>query len=333
MEIFSLWNRVRDFSLTEVAAGLLSSPLVSVALALALAVAVVPLARRRVSDGGVLPGERVALASIAGAVGAGWIIDVVLRGYVFDMSATVSWWRFAIPPAIAAAGLSFFALTRGTAHPRRPTAAATVLRRTWTTFGPRRGIAFGSILAVSIIVIAAVFGGMSFSFDSGPSAHVALPVPNTDEPPVVTAFPGWAYGIPLIVSVLLLAAATALVLHRGARRPFSAQIAPDLERRHRSIVAREAMAIAIGAGLIALAGLLRMARGGAVTSTTTMTDSGVGPAMSVNLPHADLIIGGGFVAPLLEIGGCVLLLLLVIRAVGVDRVARRRSTMRVEAGA
>ncbi|WP_150958751.1 hypothetical protein [Microbacterium testaceum] len=329
MNDLSLGNRLLHASALEVVTGLLSSPVICFVVAVALAV-VVALSRRRTGGSGVPRGESIALGMIAGTVVLGWIADVVLRGYVFDMSATVSWWRFAVPPVIAAAGLLLFAATRRTPHPRRPVDAGSVSRRTWTTFGPRYGVVSLAALTVVTIVVTVVFGRMSFAFDPGLAAHVALQVPNTGEAPVVTVFPGWAYGIPLIVSVLLLAAATVLGLHRNARRPFSAHLSTGSERAHRSGAARNVTAIAIGVVSIALAGLLRMARRGVASSMVRMTDSGAESAVTVDIPHADLLTIGGFLAPLLEIGGCALLALLVLRALGLGVTAIRRSSDRVE---
>lgn len=321
----SVSNRQLPSLMFEVAAGLFSSPVVSAVLAIALAVVAMTLLRRRAGDSSVLRGESIAIGVVAGAVVLGWIVDVVLRGYVFNMSMTVSWWRFAVAPMTAAVGLLIFMLTRGRAHQRRPADAGSVSRRTWTTFGPRNGVVTLAVLTVGAIFVAVVFGRMSFEFDSGMAAHIALRVPNTDDPPVVVAFPGWAYGVPLIVAALFLVASTVIVLHRNARRPFSAQLALGSERAHRSAVARDVTTIAIGAVLIALAGFLRMARGGVVSSMVTMSDSGSGSSVTVAIPHADVIMVGGFLAPLLEIGGCALLALLALRALGHCLAPVRRS--------
>lgn len=330
MNSSSLGSRLLHAPVIEVMTGLLSSPVICFIVAFALAVVVGALFGRRAGNPGVLRGESVALGAVAGAVVLGWIVDVVLRGYVFDMSSTVSWWRFAVAPVIAAAGLLLFAATRTTPHPRRPVDAGSVSRRTWTTFGPRYGVVGLAALTVVTIVVTVVFGRMSFAFDPGSAAHVALRVPNTGEAPVVTVFPGWAYGLPLIVSVLLLIAATAMGLHRNARRPLSAHLSIGSERAHRSGVARDMTAIAIGAVSIALAGLLRMARRGVVSSMVKTNDSGAESAVTVDIPHADLIMVGGFLAPLLEIGGCALLALLALRAVGLGVAAIRRASERVE---
>ncbi|MDF2665819.1 MAG: non-ribosomal peptide synthetase [Microbacterium sp.] len=320
--------RISPFDLVP---ALLSSPVVSAALAVVAAVAIAVITHRA---GGVAVagprGERVALAGVACAVGVVWLLDVVLRGYVFDMSATVSWWRFAVAPTAAAVGLALLAIAMRTKRPRRSIDPAMAVRRTWTSFGPRRGILSFAVLGVVAIAVALVFGAMSTAFEPGLAAHVALDLPNTDEPPVVLPFPGWAYGIPLIVSVVALAAAMVFALRRNAVRPFPDEVPLDVERVRRASVARDAVVLAAGATLIALAGMLRLARSAVTTSVTIMTDSGTGPALSADLPHADLILLGGVIAPGLEIGGCLLLALLVTRGVRIAATPRRRTVAAAE---
>jgi len=310
----------------DLVGALLSSPVVSAALAVVAAVVIAVITSRA---GGVAVtgarGERVAIAGVACTVGVVWLLDVVLRGYVFDMSATVSWWRFAVAPTTAAVGLALLAIAMRTRRPRRSLDAAMAVRRTWTSFGPRRGILSFAILGAVAAALALVFGGMSTAFEPGLAAHVALELPNTDEAPVILPFPGWAYGIPLILSIVALAAALLLALHRNAVRPFPDDVPLDVERTRRASVARDAVILAAGATLIALAGMLRLARSAVTTSVTIMTDSGTGPALSVNLPHADLIVVGGIVAPVLEIGGCLLLALLVVGGIRVATAPRRRT--------
>jgi len=295
---------------------LLFSPVVCIVLGITVAVVVVVIRRTAGSASGPVASkprrERIAIAGVALAAGLSWITDIALRGSVFDMSATVSWWRFAVAPTAAAAGLTALAVVMRAEAPRRVVDSATAGRRTWTTFGPRRGIPVFLVLAGVAVAVTLVFGDMSTASDPGLAAHVALELPNTDAPPVVLPFPGWAYGIPLIVSVSALAAILVLVLGRNALRPFPAGVPLDVERGRRAMVARDATALATAATLLATAGALRLARSAVVTTVTTMTGSGTGPAQSVNLPHADLIMVGGAIAPVAEIVGCALLALLVV---------------------
>lgn len=331
--LWNVWNRMLQASPWEVAWGLLSSALVCAALGTAIAVVAARVRSGRLRVSIASRAERVAVGVIALAVGAAWIGDIALRGYVFDMSATVSWWRFALAPTVAAAGLAVWAATRRTIRPRRAVDAASATRRTWTTFGPRRGIRVLAVALVATVGSVIVFGQMSTAFDPGLVAHVAWEVPNVEAPPVVLVFPGWAYGIPFLAGVVALAAVVVLALHRNAVRPYSQAAPLDVERAGRSDVAREIVALAVAAVLVPLGGMLRMARSAAITNMTVLTDSGREWSVQVAMPPADLIMAGGFVAPLLEIAGCAMLALLVVRAAGMLRVRPRRSAPPVEVGA
>lgn len=321
------------FSPWELIGALLSSPVVSLTLAVVVAVIVAVVTSRVVAGTAIHGprGERVALGGVALAVAGAWMVDVLVRGYAFrlweilDLSATVSWWRFAIAPTVAAVGLLAVALAVRTVAPRRTLAVATASRRTWTSFGPRRGIPSFLGLATVTIVLAITFGSMSTALEPGWAAHIALAVPNTDTAPLVLTFPGWAYGVPLIVALLVLSAALFLALRRNAVRPFASGIPLDVERARRTAVARDAVLIAVAATALSLAGMLQLARSAVVSTVSTMTASGVGPARSVQVPHVDLILAGGFLAPILEIAGCVLLAVVVARGIGVAGARRGRT--------
>ncbi|MEV8239447.1 hypothetical protein AB0O90_04370 [Microbacterium testaceum] len=328
--VWNVWNRILRASPWEIVWGLLSSPVVCAALGIALALVVVRVRRGSSTGRSVLRGERGAVGAIALVVGVVWVVDLALRGYVLDMSATVSWWRFAVAPIAAAAGMAVWGALLRTKAPRRTVDATSAARRTWTTFGSRRGIRILLALMVVTSCLVVVFGQMSTALDPGVAAHVALDVPNVEAPPIVTVFPGWAYGIPLLAGVVALAAAVVFALHRNAVRPFSDRVRLDLERSGRSDAARDVVTLALGVVLIVLGGLLYMARSGAVTTMIVMTDSGAEARHDVSLPHADLILAGGVVAPFLQIAGCMLLALLVVRAIGLVRARPRRSASPVE---
>ncbi|MEV7757508.1 hypothetical protein [Microbacterium sp. NPDC089184] len=311
-EIASIASRLWQVSPAEIGWGLASSPVVCAAGAVVLALIVARVRRR--PGGASAAGadrERVALGALALMVGAAWLADVVLRGYVFDMSATVSWWRFAVAPLVATGGLVVLGASLRAGGARRAVDALSVTRRTWTTFGPRRELVALVTLAALTGAIVVVFGTTAMSLDSGVSAHVALDAPNTAYAPVVLPFPGWAYGIPTISALMLVIAATVFALHRNSVRPFRGGLGWDEERSRRAMTARGLVAVALAATLLALAGLLRMARAAVLTS---MTFAHSGETVNVSVPHEDLIVLGGMLAPVLEISGAVVLALLVIRA-------------------
>ncbi|MDQ1084616.1 MULTISPECIES: hypothetical protein [Microbacterium] len=325
------WTRMLQSSPSEVIWGLLSSTLICIALGAVIALLLTRVRRGRRSADSASQADRVALGAISLVVAAVWIGDIALRGYAFDMSATVSWWRFALAPTVAAAGLAVWVVTRRTAQPRRTLDAASATRRTWTTFGPHRGI---RVLAAAVAVtggIVVVFGRMSTALDPGLSAHIAWEVPNVAAPPIVMVFPGWAYGIPMLAGVVALGAGVVLALHRNALRPYSDGARLDLERSGRSDVARDIVALGVATVLVVLGGMLHMARSAATTSMTVVMESGREETVDVALPHADLIMAGGLAAPILEIAGCVLLTLLVLRAAAIVSARHRFPARLVEA--
>lgn len=328
--LWNVWDRMVQAPLPELMWGLLSSSLVCAFLGIVIAL-VVARAKRGRSCAATTPRVgRAAVGVVALAVGLVWAGDIALRGYVFDTSATVSWWRFALAPAVAAAGVAAWSLTRPTAHPRRVVDAASITRRTWVTFGPRRGLVVLLVAMAVTVGVVLVFGDMSTAFDTGLAAHVALEAPNVEAPPTVMFFPGWAYGIPLIAGVVVLAAAVALALHRNAARPFPDGVRLDLERRGRADAARDIVALAVATVLLMLGGVLRLARSAAVSTLTVQMPSGRETSVQLALPHADLIMAGGFAAPMLEIAGCALLSLLVLRAVSLVPARPRRSAPSAE---
>lgn len=321
--LLNVGNRLLQASPGEVVWGLLSSSVVCAVLGVAAALLVARVRRGTVAPGRAPRDERIVLGGIASAAGAVWIADVVLRGHAFDMSATVAWWRFAVAPIAAALGLAMLLFAMRARGQRRTVDAVSVSRRTWSTFGPLRGTPLYATVVGVTIVVAVVFGRMSTSYGPGIAAHLTLEVPNTDVPPVVTVFPGWAYGIPLIVSVSVLAATVFCALRRNAVRPFPASVSLDVERARRAEIARGVVGIGIAATSIVLGGVLRMARSAVTTTITTTSVSGGGRRFDVLLPHADLVLSGGVVAPLLEIGGVAMLALLVVRSIRVARAPMR----------
>ena len=84
--------------------------------------------------------------------------------------------------------------------------------------------------------------------------------------------------------------------------------------------------------LLGVAGMLRMARSAAVLSLT-IAEPGRTTTVEVHLPHEDLILIGGQVAPLLEMGGYVLLVLVVFGASGRLMPWRRSSALPAGAAA
>ncbi|MBB3158940.1 hypothetical protein FHS07_002658 [Microbacterium proteolyticum] len=321
---WNVGNRMLQAPLPELVWGLLSSSVVCAVLGIAIAFVAARVRHGGPSGAAVARVGHAAIGVIALAVGLVWIGDIALRGYVIDMSAAVSRWRFALAPVVAAAGVAAWAVTRRATQPRRAADAGSVTRRTWVTFGPRRGLVALLVAMVVAVGVMVVFGRMSTAFEPGLAAHVAMEAPNVEAPPVVTVFPGWAYGIPLLAGAVALAAAVVLALHRNAARPFPDGVRLDLERRGRADAARDIVALAVATMLLMLGGVLRLARSAAADTMTVQMPSGHLTSVQLALPHADLIMVGGIAAPMLEIAGSSLLTLLVVRAAAAVHARRRQ---------
>ncbi|WP_167040591.1 hypothetical protein [Salinibacterium sp. ZJ454] len=117
-------------------------------------------------------------------------------------------WFLLTPMLTAIVTIAFFALVP-TFREAGEIRSAELTRRTPLMFGPRTTFAVPIVAAVVLIALVVACGiianvdGRMFIYDNGPSG----------------GFPGFAYGVPLLIGVALLAAATALALVRIASAP------------------------------------------------------------------------------------------------------------------
>lgn len=237
--------------------------------------------------------------------------DVILRGYVHDFSAAIAWWRFATPMFGALVGIMVLLgliLTRGTTHSEIP--VVPTARRTWTTFGPRLGIIAASVTMIALVATTLAAGFASSTDGEGRYAWLVIPIPNEPEvDPIRVPFYGWAYGVPVLVCLVALAAVTWAVLHSNAARPYIRPETVAAEQDARRVVAGGAVRIATAAMLLALGGAWRLiARGGSVSSLEIMGVND-GDPFDASWRYAELAVAAGWAAPVLEILGFVLLVL------------------------
>jgi hypothetical protein len=259
--------------------------------------------------------ERRTLGIVAIAVAVCFIAEHLIRGYVVDTAAVVSWWRFAVVLVCAVVGLGVvlaMILRRGTAPSELPVVPAA--RRTWATFGPRLGLllASGVMLVLSATTVAA---GVASSPDrEGQYAGLDIPIPNMPEvDPIRMPFFGWAYGVPVLICLTALALVTWSLLHANAVRPYIRPETVAAERVLRREIAGDAVWIATAATLLALAGAWRfVARAGSVSSLEIMGQNDGSP-YDATWRYAEVALAAGWAAPLLEIGAFVLLLLVASR--------------------
>lgn len=296
----------------ELIGALFSLPLFSLVLAVLVALAI-SLSRRTAPV--EVPLRYVVEDRVLGIVALGVIlifgIENIVRGYLLRLVDVVDWWRYPTPLLAAAVGLAIVLLlivTRGTTPPEEP--VPPTARRGWTTFGPRGGIIATVVVMVALLATTVGAGLASSSDEDGRFIYLELFAPNASIGPLRPWFYGWSYGIPVIISVVLLAVVAWAVLSRNSARPY---IRPDLvasEQDARARVATAAVSIASAGILLALGGAFRFIARSDI-SRVTIADDGT---YELAWRYAALATAAGWVAPILEIVGFTLLLLVAVRA-------------------
>lgn len=313
----------------------LSTPLVSLAIALVVAGVILAFSKGR-SMGSAAAGhvdtaarsryapERRTLGALAIGVIVLFVVESVARGYLLNVADVVSWWRFALPLFCAAVGLIvLFALvvSRGTNPPEVPVANA---RRTWVTFVPRVSI-IAAVVALAALLITTISAGLASSPDDrGRYIWLVIPVPNEAAiDPVRQWFYGWAYGVPVLICLAILVAATWMVLHFNASRPYLRPESVIDEKSARREIAADTVHIALAGVLIALAGAWRfIARSGSGSQLIINGQNG-GEPYDMTWRYAELAVAGGWLAPIIEIVAFVLLI--VVAACALRRPKGERS--------
>lgn len=255
--------------------------------------------------------ERLTLAIGALAVLLAVAAQNILDGYVVPLVDVIAWWRYATPLAAATIVL-LVALTvvrvRGTTRSQVP--VLPVVRRTWLSFGPRAGLSVSAATLLLLIGTTVSAGLASSTDDQGRFAWLVVPVPNEAEvDPLRPQFYGWAYGTPVLACALALVIAAWMLLHANAVRPFIRPESVASERRARSHVARDAVRIVISGVLLALGGAWRLIADAGAAAQLTVMGINDGAPYDVIWRYAGLASAAGWLAPLLEIIGFTLLLL------------------------
>lgn len=323
------WSTVSSMNLFELMAAALRHPLSSlIVAALILAGAVLVRRARSRSGRSVLPArsgvpsaeaqyvlERRTLGVGAIGVIAIFAVEFVVHGYLLTNYDTVDWWHYAAPVVSAILALAVvFALIvfRGTVAPER--LVVSTLRRTWSSFGPRRGL-IGAVTVVIVFLVTTLAAGVASSPDDrGRYIYLEISAPNTSIDPLRPWFYGWAYGVPVIVCVAALLVMTWATLHSNALRPFLRPETVGAEQRSRVEVAAGAVHIASAGMLLALGGAFRfISRSGSYTQLTIDRD-GRSDSYELSWQYANLAVAAGWLAPALEITAFVLLLIIARRS-------------------
>ncbi|KJQ55214.1 hypothetical protein [Microbacterium sp. SA39] len=265
--------------------------------------------------------EHVVLGGSAIAVIVIFLVENLVSGYLLNLNGVVSWWRYATPVFTACVGLASLLaviLFRGTA-PERP--VVPTARRTWLTFSSRLGSS-GTGLVVLVLTVTTIAAGLaSSSIGDGPHVFLEIGIPNENIDPIRLWFYGWAYGVPVLICVLLLAAVGVSVLHANAARPFlrpETVIAEQYERRE---IATGITSVAASAALLALAGAWRFIADAGSTTQLIIQGEGRSESYEATWRYAEIAAVGGWLAPALEIAAFVILLLTVSRAARASRAA------------
>ncbi|HCS60102.1 MAG TPA: hypothetical protein DIW46_01715 [Microbacterium sp.] len=304
-----------------------SLPAVSLLLALILTVGIVTFTRgpntdRRLtnlSDDAAIAvssrytRERRTLGISALALIVIFMAENIVRGYFLNTYNVVSWWRFALPVFVAFVGLVvLLAVIRfgGTARPAQP--AVLAARRTWTSFGPRAGLV-GAGVAVVALLVTTITAGLASSPDSqGRYIYLEIPIPNESIDPIRPWFYGWAYGVPVLACLVALTAVTLIALHLNAVRPFLRPETAGVEQTARSGIAAGAVRLATAGVLLALAGAWRfIASSGSVSGLVVEGDTPQSGIYEAAWRYAEFAAIVGGLAPVVEIAGFVLLLLVI----------------------
>lgn len=255
--------------------------------------------------------ENLALALGALAVILVFAAQNILSGYVLPLVDIVAWWQYATPVAAAALALLVTLVVirvRGTIPSQIP--VLPVVRRTWLSFGPRIGLPVAALTMLLLISTTVAAGLASSTDDQGRSALLIVPVPNEAEvDPLRPLFSGWAYGAPVLVCTLTLVIAAWALLHANAVRPYLRPESVASERSARSRVARDAVRVVIAGALLALGGAWRLIADAGATTQLTIMGVNDGAPYEVIWRYAGLASVAGWLAPLLEIAGFALLLL------------------------
>ncbi|MFB6612267.1 hypothetical protein ACFCVO_18225 [Agromyces sp. NPDC056379] len=262
------------------------------------------------------PATRYRPELLACSVGAILVIvafaaENVVRGYLLQLVNIVEWWQYATPvfAALLVISVVLALIVVRKRAPEQPAPSNT--RRTWTTFGPRGGIA-GALIALAALVATTVAAGLASSPDAdGRWIHLVLTAPNVTIDDVRPWFYGWAFGVPVLICTTALAVAAWLTLRSNAARPFLRPDSIAAERIARAEVASGTVSIAAAGMLLALGGAWRLiARSGSISN---LEIEGEAETFDITWRYAEFAIAGGWLAPVVEVVAFVLLLLVASR--------------------
>ncbi|BDZ37675.1 hypothetical protein [Microbacterium suwonense] len=190
---------------------------------------------------------------------------VFLAGVVaaVTMPALLGWPLAAAPLVAVAAALLLYASTPARTVPvaaHQPRAAA-LRYRSWWTVAPRRWL-YACLEIVVVFVAIVVFCGMTAQADEqGRSRSIRFE--SALEASEVSPYPGWFYGVPALIGLIVLMAATVIALHRiAATVALPAPEEADADIQWRRASAAVVVRLVSGAVLFSGGGIALIAGGG-----------------------------------------------------------------------
>lgn len=240
---------------------------------------------------------------VAGSMILASIMDLTVRMLTWA-AWEVRWWEYALPLAVAAAGILLTIVTTPRFVHRAGVPAGIGLRRNWVSYTDRAPLAMSAAVAVLLVIITVACGLASSPDDLGRYSILV------DDGGGYGTFYGWAYGVPVLVSLVALLAVLWFALHRLALPPFSNPIAVEQETVQRRIASTATVWVA-GSALVLTLGCIVNSVGYSGSGTTGVGIPGVGDFMwrSGFASFAEFFIWSGWA---LEVSAFMCLFLLVL---------------------
>lgn len=183
------------------------------------------------------------------------------------------------------------------------------------SFGPRTGVIAACVALAALLVTTVSAGLASSPDDRGRYIWLVIPVPNEAAiDPIRQWFYGWAYGVPVLICLALLGAATWTVLHYNASRPYLRPETVVDEKSARREIAAGAVHVALAGILIALASAWRFIARSGTGSQLFINGQNGGEPYDMTWRYAELAAAGGSIAPILEIIAFALMIVVAVRA-------------------
>lgn len=338
-------NVISSLGPFDLIAAAFTVPLFSLVIAAIIVAGALVAARMRAHAGAATPSGAAATPVLARyrperrALGIGAIIvivsftvEAIVRGYLLRLVDIVEWWQYATPVFAASLCLTVVLVLvtfRGTTPPEQP--AFPTSRRTWLSFGPRRGLVGAGATLLALVATTVAAGMASSSDERGRFIYLELPIPNTDLDALRPWFYGWAFGMPVLVCVAVLFLVSWGTLRRNAARPYLRLSTITAERRERVDVASCTVGIATAAMLLSLGGAFRFIGRYGSTSRVTISSEGQDATYDMTWQYAEFAAAADWLAPALEITAFALLLFVAQRMLG--RRARARQVEPLNLGA